>query len=297
MRNSVRSAHSITAFHPLVTLNYHLTTMTIYQRLTEDKQVITSENPADVWVDWKDEKETWLFLAPHDDDIILGAGLTFLAALNDGINVHAAITTNGESGYCRPEHRNTIAAIRQQEAEASFSAMGLPEDRLHFLGFHDSGVDQFTGHFFTDQSGPTVISGATGLQNSYTALLRLVRPTRIFLPSCTDIHPDHRTAHNEMIISVFHATGNIWPELGAPLEDFPVLYEYATYSDFLTPPDMRTTVSEELLEKKLAGIAAYVSQEQIGALIEIQRQAGCKEFVRQVKFDLMTPGKYNYLFD
>ena len=271
--------------------------MTIYQRLTEDKQVITSENPADVWVDWKDGKETWLFLAPHDDDIILGAGLTFLAALNDGINVHAAITTNGESGYCRPEHRNCIAAIRQQEAEASFSAMGLEQDHLHILGFHDSGVDQFTGHFFTNQPGPTVISGATGLQNSYTALLRLVRPTRIFLPSCTDIHPDHRTAHNEMIISVFHATGNIWPELGAPLEDFPVLYEYATYSDFLTPPDMRTTVSEELLEKKLAGIAAYVSQEQIGALIEIQRQAGCKEFVRQVKFDLMTPGKYNYLFD
>lgn len=271
--------------------------MNTYQRITDDKKVLTSSNPADVWADWKGEKETWLFLAPHDDDIILGAGLTFLAALTDGINVHAAITTNGESGYCRKEHRTKIAKVRQREATASFKAMGLSKDHLHFLNFHDAGVDHCTGHFLTRKKSATSIEGATGLQNSYTWLLREVRPTRIFLPSITDIHPDHRTVHNEMVISVFHASGAIWPELGKPLEDFPILYEYATYNDFITPPNMRTTVPEELLEKKLAGIAAYKSQEQIGALIDIQRKAGCKEFVREIQFNLMTPGKYNYLFD
>ncbi len=272
-------------------------TMNTYQRRIGN-QVITSNNPADVWIDWKpNNRETWLFVAPHDDDIILGAGLTFLAALSDGINVHAVVTTTGESGYCRLEHKNKVGDIRRQEAIASFDALGLPAENLHFLGYHDSGLDHFTGHFPVTQPGPTVIEGATGLENSYTWILRKIRPTRIFIPSVTDIHPDHRTVHNEMVISVFHAQGGIWPELGTPIENFPYLYEYATYSDFITPPDMRITVPELLLEKKLAGIAAYKSQEQIGALIEIQRQAGCKEVIRQKIFDLITPGKYNSLFD
>ena len=270
--------------------------MNTYQRRVKDK-VLTSNNPADIWVDWKGDRETWLFLAPHDDDIILGAGLTFLAALSEGIPTYAAITTNGESGYCRPEHKGKVAQLRHDEAVASFGAMGLPQSNLIFLGYHDAGLDHFTGHFWTDEKGPTAIEGSTGIENSYTWLLRKVRPTRVFFPSITDIHPDHQKTHEEMVISVFHAQGNIWPELGEPIPEIPYLYEYATYSDFQTPPDMRITVPEELLEKKLAGIAAYKSQEQIGALIAIQRQAGCREFVRQKTFDLMVPGKYNYLFD
>lgn len=269
----------------------------VYQRRVDDK-VLTSSNPADVWEDWKGDKESWLFLAPHDDDIILGGGLTFLASLSEGIPTYAAITTNGESGYCYPEHKGKVAQIREAEARASFAAMGLPEDHLFFLGYHDSGLDQFTGHFWTDdEQAPTTIAGATGLENSYTWLLRKVRPTRVFFPSCTDIHPDHKIVGEELMISIFHASGTIWPELGEPIESVPILYEYATYCDFLTPPNMRITVTPDLLEKKLAGIAAYKSQDQIGELVELQRQAGCRECVRQIYFKLITPGKYNYLFD
>ena len=267
-----------------------------YQRIVGDT-ILTSTNPADVWEDWKGEDESWLFLAPHDDDIAIGAGLTFLAALNDGIKVSAAITTNGESGYCRLEHKGKVAQVRESEARASFSAMGLPAKDLYFLGYHDSGLDHFTGHFWTDEEGPTVIAGATGLQNSFTWLLRQVRPTRIFLPSGTDIHPDHCIARQEMIISIFHAEGKIWPELGEPIPVFPKIYEYATYCDFLTPPQTRITVSDALLQKKLDGIAAYVSQEQIATLVALHRQAGNRECVRQMEFKLITPGKYNHLFD
>ena len=56
-------------------------------------------------------------------------------------------------------------------------------------------------------------------------------------------------------------------------------------------------MNENPLKRKLAGIAAYKSQDQIGELVELQRQAGCRECVRQIYFKLITPGKYNYLFD
>ena len=270
--------------------------MSLYQRLTGNG-VVSSENPAHVWENWHGNQERWLFVAPHDDDIILGAGLTFLAGLADGIDTYAAVTTNGGSGYCKIEHRGWVAGIRKAEVTDSFSAMGLPASHLFFLNYHDCGLEHFTGHFSADDGGATAINGSTGLSNSYTWLLRQVKPTRVFIPSNTDIHPDHMVANREMQICLFHAQGSIWPELGEPITEIPMMYEYATYSDFLTPPDIRITVSEALLAKKLAGISAYKSQEQIGQLIEIQKQAGCRECLRTKKFDIMVAGKYDYLFD
>lgn len=270
--------------------------MSLYQRIVNGR-ILSSENPATVWENWCREGERWLFAAPHDDDIILGAGLTFLAAQADGINTYAAVTTNGGSGYCKIEHRGWVAGIRRQEVEASFFSMGLPADHLFFLNYHDCGLEHFTGHFSADDGGSTAIHGSTGLSNSYTWLLRQVNPTRVFIPSSTDIHPDHMVVNREMQICLFHAQGSIWPELGPPIQNIPLLYEYATYSDFLTPPDIRITVSEDLLEKKLKGIAAYKSQEQIAQLIEIQKRAGCRECLRTKKLDIMKPGKYDVLFD
>ena len=40
------------------------------------------------------------------------------------------------------------------------------------------------------------------------------------MPSPADYHPDHQVAYNEMQISLFHAAGLIWPELGEPADVF-----------------------------------------------------------------------------
>ena len=268
----------------------------IYDRRVGDR-VIHAEHAKDVFPNWQGEKECWMFLAPHDDDIVCGAGLTFLASLAEGINTHAVITTNGCMGYCRDAYRDTIAQVRKIETAASFRALGLPEDNLHRLEFNDSSLYQNAGRQFVDEDGPTVIAGAVGLQNSFTWVLRKVRPTRLFLPTMTDLHPDHKMASSEMLISIFHALGGIWPELGPVIDMIPLLYEYATYSDFLTPPTLRICTSDALLEKKLAGIAAYRSQEQIDLLVDVQRKAGAKEYLRELEFDILQPGKYDHLFN
>ncbi|MGN0844045.1 MAG: PIG-L deacetylase family protein [Kiritimatiellia bacterium] len=257
---------------------------------------LSSTDPASVFSNWKGDRERWLFVSPHDDDVILGSGLLFLSAVEAGIKVSACVTTLGDSGYCTPEQRETIASIRRAETLDSFRILGLPEDQLFFLNYHDCGLEHYTGHY-PAIPGPTTIAGSTGLSNSFVWLLRHVRPTRVFMPTSTDIHPDHQIVHREMSICAFHAQGSIWPELGKPLEEIPELYEFSTYSDFPSPPDFRVITSEALLERKLTGIMAYRSQEQIGALIQLHRENGTREYFRHLVFPFLVPGKYNNLFD
>ena len=268
----------------------------LFQRIVDGK-VIQSEDPAQVWPNWQGDKESWLFVSPHDDDIVCGCGLTFISALRKGIKTSAGVVTNGKMGYCRPEKKNTISDIRKVECAESFKMMGLPEDRLFFLNHDDGDLNRQAGRRFADGDGPNVIAGATGLQNSFVWLLRKVKPTRLFVPSITDLHPDHQFTNSEMMISIFHAQGGIWPELGENIDEIPLIYEYPTYSNLLTPPSIRTVVSDDLLELKLNSIFVYKSQEQIELTIEMQRKAGTREYLREVRFDLFEPEKCAPLFD
>lgn len=265
-----------------------------YYRRTPEKAIV-SNKIGDVFLDWQ-ERECWMFVSAHDDDIVCGIGLTFQAAIQEGIEVHAVITTDGRMGYCRLPQRRTISQIRFKEAQDSFQQLGLPLDRLHFLKFPDCNLNPYRGRHFTTIGDPTELEGASGLQNAYPYMLRKIRPTRVFLPTITDLHPDHRIVHKEMLISLFHAQGNIWPELGDPIPAIPAVYEYATYCDFPAPPQIRVQVPEELLQRKLQGIRAYASQEQIEMLVEVQRKAGPAEYIREVEFNVLHPGQYDEIF-
>lgn len=271
--------------------------MTVYfDRRTQGK-TISSENPADVWTDWQADRERWLFISPHDDDIICGCGLTFTAAVECKLDVHAAVISNGRMGYCTPEQRSNIAEVRRKETQESFAFLGLPKDKLYQFDYDDGNMIQDSGRrFATDLDQPNAIAGAVGLQNTMTWLIRKVCPTRIFLANRLDLHPDHQAVNAEMIISVFHAQGAIWPELGEPIRQIPILYEYATYSDFIQPPTMRLRVSDDLVEKRLQAIALYKSQLQIDLLVQELRKTGGVEYLLEVAFEIFQAGKYESLF-
>lgn len=260
-------------------------------------KVVSSQDPAEIFRDWIGDREHWLFVSAHDDDIVCGGGLSLLAAVANGIRVSCAVTTNGRMGYCRPEHKDTIHLIRRKEAKESFKLLGIAEENTYLFDYSDSGLERVAGRVFSDDSNdPTVIAGAKGLQNTFTWLLRKTIPNRVFLPVHTDLHPDHRTVHYELLISIFHAQGRIWPELGPSIGQIPKLYEYSTYSDFAAPPDLRVRGDAELLEKKLAGIAAYRSQEQIDLLLNQIRGGGPQEYLREMCFDILKPGKHDDVF-
>jgi LmbE family N-acetylglucosaminyl deacetylase len=272
----------------------------LFERRTGQK-TISSEDPAKVWTHWQGEKEVWLFISPHDDDIVCGAGLTFLAAVQNQIEVHAAVISNGRMGYCSPEQRQTIAQIRKEETQNSFVHLGLPKGKLYQFDYDDGNLFQEMGRRFAKNStgsqtaASQEIAGGIGLQNTLTWLLRKVRPTRVFLPNRLDLHPDHKAVYHETVISVFHAQGGIWPELGQSIE-IPLLYEYATYSDFITEPTLRVCVPDAIAERRLEAIALYKSQLQIDLLVEELRKAGGNEYLLETTFKIFKPSKYEHLF-
>src|SRR5439155_12686970 len=70
-------------------------------------------------------RETWLFVSPHDDDLVIGAGLWMQAAVQEGIDVRVLVVTDGRMGYCTLQQRDHIAEIRQRETFESFELLGI----------------------------------------------------------------------------------------------------------------------------------------------------------------------------
>jgi LmbE family N-acetylglucosaminyl deacetylase len=248
-----------------------------------------------VFEDWKPNRERWLFIGPHDDDVVLGAGLLVQKAIEEGVHVDVLITTDGRMGYCSFDDRDIISAIRAGQARDSCTILGVRN--VHWLHFPDCNLTAFVGRRRAERPGePHVIAGCTGLQNAYTHSFRKMAPTRIFVPTGADLHPDHKIVHQECLISIFHACGEIWPELGAPLAAVPRVYETAIYCRFPKPPTIKLRGAAAHFETKLRAIAAYESQRQIAKLVENVRRSGPVEYFRHADLDLFSADEYAALF-
>ena len=245
---------------------------------------------------WVQKQEKFLFISPHDDDIVFGAGLTILAALRSKVPVHVAIVTDGAMGYCSLQEKETVSAIRRRETFAAYKALGVPAANIHWLGFPDCQLAYFQGRRPARPGDPAQSHGYTGLQHSFTELLRRLRPKQIFLPTSADLHPDHRLVHQEMLISCFHAAGKIWPELGPPLPP-PYLHECAIYCNFPAPPTLRIHAPDATMRTKLRAMAHFGSQKQAGSIMNIIERSGPFEYLRAIEFSLYNPLPSRELFD
>lgn len=239
--------------------------------------------------------QSWLFVSPHDDDVCIGAGLFMQAAMREGVTVHVLIVTDGCMGYCQLEDQDRIVEIRRREAYHAYEALGVPRDRVNYVGYPDGGLIPLIGRRRA-REGEDGIAGYIGLQNALTYHLRKVRPARVYVPTHTDLHPDHRITHSELMISVFHAAGAIWPELGEPLAEPPSVGELAVYCDFVDLPNLEIIGDDEAFQTKLDSIIAFQSQVQIDRLVDSLRRAGPYEYVRESEFRLFTPDTYKPLF-
>ena len=79
------------------------------------------------------ERETWLFVSPHDDDLVIGAGLWMQAAVQAGVDVQVLVVTDGRMGYCTPDQRDRIADIRKAETYESFAILGVPREQIAYI--------------------------------------------------------------------------------------------------------------------------------------------------------------------
>jgi LmbE family N-acetylglucosaminyl deacetylase len=261
-----------------------------------DGQKIRSEKVQEVLRFPDAAQERWLFVSPHDDDVAIGGAMWVDAAVLAGVHIEVLIVTDGRMGYCSAEERESIVQIRKEETYKSFELLGVGRKHVEYIGYPDGGLYDVQGRREA-RGGGMAIAGFVGLQNAMTWHLRRVRPTRLFIPSSADLHPDHRITYQELMISIFHANGAIWPELGKPTAKVPTVYDMAVYCDFAEPPNLELRGDDAAFDKKLASIAAYKSQAQIEAIVQNLRGAGAYEYLREVAFPIYHPDKYRRMFE
>jgi LmbE family N-acetylglucosaminyl deacetylase len=108
----------------------------------------------------------WLFLSPHPDDEVFGAGATLAIAARRGVDVSLVVVTDGGA--------QGDATARENEARAAAEALGLRAPV--FWRYPDRGLDPNDGSLRKRLNDAITATGAD----------------TVFVTSPVDLHPDHR---------------------------------------------------------------------------------------------------------
>jgi LmbE family N-acetylglucosaminyl deacetylase len=121
-------------------------------------------------------------VAPHIDDETLGCG-ALIARLSRTHEIHVVFATDGsqspEDPGGRAADRAALVAVREAEARVAMGVLGVPADRLHFLGFPDGRLRAHEVSF-----GRTLVDALARLEVS-----------DVLVPFRYDWHADHIAVH------------------------------------------------------------------------------------------------------
>lgn len=128
--------------------------------------------------------ETIMVLAPHPDDESLGCGGLIAQACALGHPPAIAILTDGTGSHLAsptyPPPR--LRELREQEARQAVKILGLPPERIHFLGFRDT-------------AAPTSGIAFACAVNAMVRLIRKYDCRILCAPWLHEPHSDHQAAH------------------------------------------------------------------------------------------------------
>jgi LmbE family N-acetylglucosaminyl deacetylase len=125
-----------------------------------------------------------LAIAPHPDDEALGCGGTLAILKRENRAVHIGFVTDGAASHpAHPIHRpEAIAAIRRREALAAAHLLGIAPSELHFLNAPDGSLQRLP------------LAAREDLIARISALLTLIKPDAVLLPSRNDGSSEHNAA-------------------------------------------------------------------------------------------------------
>lgn len=191
-------------------------------------------------------------VSPHDDDANIGCGGLIQALPAPPLVI---VVTDGRLGYQSAAEKDGIVALRRREAEDSYVRLGVPLERMVFLGFPDMSLRPYQCWETPD-----------GRPGAYQRLLRLFRDERaetVLLPNAGDFHPDHQAAHEAGQVAAVQARETLMPDQGPPAPIRQVL-AYQVW-EALERPAWRLALDETQAERKRHSLRAYRSQ---GPVIE-----------------------------
>jgi mycothiol S-conjugate amidase len=188
----------------------------------------------------------------HPDDESSKGAATMVRYVAEGVEVLVVTCTGGERGDIlnpamdRPEIKENIAAVRQQEMAAAREILGVDQ---RWLGFVDSGFPE-------GDPPPPLPEGCFALQPLEVAAEPLVRAVREFRPHVILTyddnggypHPDHVKTH-EVSVEAFEAAGDPdrYPGTGEPWQPLKLYYHLTFHKE-------RFTAEHEAM--KVAGLAS-----------------------------------------
>jgi len=222
--------------------------------------------------------------AHPDDEAYLCGGIMAMATAVQS-RVVCVTATRGELGVTDPTRwpPEQLPAIRGAELAECLRILGVSEHR--WLGYPDGGC-----------ASVSVDTAA----HQIAEIIREMAPHTIltFAPDGQTGHPDHIAVHRWTVqavrrtgIGTLHVVANTqewlddhlaqWTELGAIVGDPPVAWT--------GPLSIDLALSGELLDRKLAALAAQASQTE--ALRAIVGEERYREFIRTERFATFTTGQ------
>ena len=154
-----------------------------------------------------DAERRLLVAFAHPDDESFGPAGTIVRYASDGVAVHYACATRGEVGHADPEllaGYNSVAELRMAELACAAGHLGL--SGVHFLGYHDSGMENTP-----ENENPACLHQAPmeEVVERITRLIRRLRPQVVltFDPTGGYYHPDHVKVHQATTLA-FRAAGD-----------------------------------------------------------------------------------------
>ena len=212
------------------------------------------------------EDEVLAVMSPHDDDAVIGAGYSILAAKEAGADVYVVIFCRGDAGYSTVEEKDTIEAVREMETYECYKRLGIEENHILRLNFPDFSAISNIGWERCDKSA--------GDMPRILRFFREKKVTRVMIPNHYHEHIDHLSAYLMSSYDVPQAGDSALVDYGEPHSVRSTL-QYSVWADLdpedalinNRPADLRANrilaVKKEIEEKIADAIGAYVSQEEI----------------------------------
>ena len=171
--------------------------------------------------------KTLLAILAHPDDESYGPGGTLARYVDEGVDVHICIATDGAAGSVAEGHedaRDNLVEVRKGELDRAIAILGAT---LHKLNYRDSGM---TGDPANTHPDAWVQSDDNEAIGRVVELIRRLKPDVLLTHNETGdyFHPDHIRCH-EVTMAAFKAAADAsqYPELELPPHQVSRVYNTA----------------------------------------------------------------------
>ena len=173
---------------------------------------------------WQGPKETVVFLAPHDDDAILGPGYLVHATHASSGRVGVIQFCSGDAGYSTMDLKERIVDIRAREMEAAMKVVGVTPEMLLRLDLPDLSLPNFEGRILP--------GGREGIFGRLVTTLRKWHATRLVFANGYLEHIDHSAVEREALYAGPHAGDDYAPDWAPASEPIRTYLTYNCWGEF-----------------------------------------------------------------